>query len=115
MESPQPPSLLAILWLIQRRPSMHLGGEDSERGLQLDNLEVFIRGYEYAVRQHQLQDRGFALYADFGTYLEDKFGWTRCGRPIAAIRKAARSDSAAWDDFWRLLWEYIENAERKAG
>jgi hypothetical protein len=115
MDSRPSPSLFTILGLVQMRPGMYVGGTDSERTLQLDNLEMLITGYSLAVRQHQLRDAGFDLYAGFSSYLEERFGWSMSQGPISAIRHAATSDTEAWENFWRLLWDFRDAKESQAG
>jgi hypothetical protein len=108
-ESPKPPSLLTILWLVEKRPGMYLGPDD-DRGRQLDNLEILISGYFLAISQHGLRDSGVDLYSGFGAYLESRFAWNVSGGPVRAIRREAPSDAVAWGEVWRLLWEYRDAA-----
>jgi hypothetical protein len=99
-------SLLNLLNLVQKSPAMYVGAMDSARGVQLDRLEVLIEGYSLAVNWHGLEDPGLDLYNDFSPYLERRFAWNLNRGPIRAIRDAAKTDGEAWDNFWRLLWEF---------
>lgn len=99
------PSLLTTLALVEKRPSMYLGYDESHRAEQLDALESFIAGYGAAVHQHRLDDEGFTMYATFPDFLRKRFGWSMSCGPISAIREHSNGDAAAWDLFWTLLWE----------
>src|SRR5262249_1044875 len=99
-------SLLNLLNLVQKSPAMYVGAMDSAGGVQLDRLEVLIAGFLFAGAWDGLDDPGVDLYNDFSPYLERRFAWNLNRGPIRAIRDAARSDAEAWDNFWRLLWEF---------
>jgi hypothetical protein len=107
-------TLLDVLRQIEARPGMFVDGTDSDRTVQLDSLDILIRGYLIASSHHQLSDPGVALYDRFPSYLERKFGWGMNQGPLRAIRAESESDTEAWDTFWRLLWEFEEH-ERAAG
>ncbi len=117
VESPvfeQGPSLLTMLALVEKRPSMYLGYDESHRAQQLDALESFIAGYCAAVHHHGLIDAGYTAYARFPDYLRNRFGWSMSCGPIAAIREHSDRDAAAWDLFWTLLWDAQQPHEREA-
>ena len=50
-------------------------------------------------------DPGVDLWSKFRPYLERRFGWNMSEGPIRTIRRESPSDEAAWETFWRLLWE----------
>lgn len=95
-----------LLDQIKRRPSMYVGGSDSQRGEQLRNLELLLHGYSMALSGHQIQERVNDFPREFSTYLHARFGWsTACG-PAAAVRDASSTDNEAWEMFWRLAAEF---------
>jgi hypothetical protein len=65
-----------MLSMVEKRPVMYLGVAESERGIQLDRVEMLISGYIWALRLHGLSDPGFDLFETFPAYLEKRCGWT---------------------------------------
>src|SRR5688572_23772981 len=98
-------SMYDVLELVRARPSMYVGGDESQYDRRLAGLEMLIAGYSLAVYHHVLQDAGWEDYASFPEYLGARFGWSMSRGPIVAIRDAAASDKEAWDLFWKTLEE----------
>ena len=102
------PSLLTLLWLIERRPAMYLGSE-GDPAAQLDALGHLITGYSMAIASHGIRDDGWNRYAGFGEYLQTRFGTGTPTDPIRAVRKMTSSPAEAWSEFFRILQEYLDS------
>jgi hypothetical protein len=96
-------SLFQYLDAIHARPGMYTGVDSTDRGAQLDRMELLIHGYMQAVLVHRVRDLGVDRYGGFSDYLERRFGWNLQFGPIRAIRRESGSDELAWDRFWALL------------
>ncbi|WP_437936848.1 hypothetical protein [Sorangium sp. So ce341] len=99
-------SVFEVLDEIRKRPGMYVGGDESQRAMQLQNLEQLLCGYSLALRHHHIQERVADFTHEFGAYLWETKGWSASCGPIAAICEAARSDEEAWELFWRLVDEF---------
>ncbi|WP_437685676.1 hypothetical protein [Sorangium sp. So ce176] len=99
-------SVFEVLDKIRKRPGMYVGGDESQRAMQLQNLEQLLCGYSLALRHHHIQGRVADFAHEFGACLREAKGWSASCGPIAAIREAATSDEEAWESFWRLVDEF---------
>jgi hypothetical protein len=99
-------SVFELLDAIRQRPAMFVGGEASNRGDQLWNLELLLHGYALAIQAHQIEEPVKDFPREFAGYLQHKYNWSVAAGPIAAIREAAPDDEEAWKMFWRLVEEY---------
>ena len=99
-------SVFELLDEIRKRPGMYVGGDESQRVTQLQNLEQLLSGYSLALRHHCIQERVVDFNREFGTYLWETRGWSASCGPIVAICDTARSDGEAWELFWRLVDEF---------
>src|SRR5262245_61684898 len=67
---PKPaPSILTILSLIQKRPSMYLGWDQTMRRKQLHALQAMITGYTLALHQHGVGQDDLATIAELEDFL----------------------------------------------
>ncbi|HTN83321.1 MAG TPA: hypothetical protein VL242_06540 [Sorangium sp.] len=99
-------SVFDVLDEIRKRPGMYVGGDESQRVSQLQNLEQLLCGYCLALRHHRIQERVLDFNREFGAYLLETRGWSASCGPVAAIRDAAKSDVELWELFWRLVDEF---------
>ena len=85
---------------------MYVGYDPQHRAEQLRSLEMMLRGYSFALSEHNIEEPGLSFVADFTKYIASR-GWKHGNLgPAYAILDAAASPDQAWDDFWRLIWEY---------
>ena len=99
-------TILDVLEAVRLRPEMYVGLDPSQRGGQLQNIELILHGYAMAAENHSLKEPVSDFPREFGKYLHRKFGWSvECG-PVAAIRAVAADDSDAWELFWKLVGEF---------
>jgi len=99
-------SVFEVLDEIRRRPGIYVGGDESRRAMQLQNLEQLLCGYALALRHHQIQEPVADFIQELGNYLWETKGWSASCGPITAIREAAKSDEEAWVLFWNLVDEF---------
>ncbi|WP_437496802.1 hypothetical protein [Sorangium sp. So ce1099] len=99
-------SVFDVLDEIRKRPGMYVGGDESQRVSQLQNLEQLLCGYCLALRHHRIQERVLDFNREFGAYLLETRGWSASCGPVAAIRDAAKSDVELWELFWMLVDEF---------
>jgi hypothetical protein len=91
---------------VQARPGMYLGYDPQHKAEQLRALETMLRGYSFALSEHSIEEPGLHFFGDFPKYIASR-GWKRSPLgPVFAILDAAASPDEAWDDFWRLIWDY---------
>jgi hypothetical protein len=100
------PSVFDVLDEIEKYPGMYVGGDDSQRGLQLQNIELLLFGYALALRAHNIDEPVKDFVHEFGEYLWRKYEWSAACGPVAAIRGGAKDDDEAWSMFWQLVREY---------
>ena len=100
------PSIFDVLEEVEKRPSMYVGWSESERRLQLQNLEMFMAGYTVAVHVHGIDEPVKDFLREFSRYLWVKYEWSVSCGPIAAIRDACQSDEEAWEKFWTLVRDF---------
>lgn len=99
-------SVFEVLDQIRKRPSMYIGGDESRRSMQLENLEQLLTGYTLALRQHDIQEHVVDFNQEFGSFLWKTKGWSASCGPVAAIRERSATDEDAWELFWRLVDEF---------
>lgn len=85
---------------------MYVGGDESQRALQLQNLEQLVSGYTIAVHYHRVQEPVSDFLREFAAYLYRTRKWSASCGPAAAIRDVARDDQEAWDLYWKLVDEF---------
>jgi hypothetical protein len=106
-------SVFEVLDEVRKRPGMYVGGDDTARALQLQNLEQMLCGYSLALRQHRIEEPVTDFIREFGEYLRKTKGWsTSCG-PVVAIIGEAGGDSEAWELFWSLVDEFRTTVEAR--
>jgi hypothetical protein len=103
----QPPSLLNVLELIEKRSSMYLGWGDAEddRQKQLWALQALLTGYGLALRQHNVGHEDLALLDDLETFLRQKSGADNLSG-IDQICVTAADPNEAWSRVWSLVAEF---------
>lgn len=100
-------SVFDLLDEIRQRPGMYVGGDASQRMLQLQNLETLLSGYTLALRQHQIQEPVVDFNREFGAYLRGTKGWSlSCGPVAAVLREAVPGNDEAWQLYWRSVDEF---------
>ena len=101
------PSILTILALIQKRPSMYLGWDDTKRREQLHALQAVLTGYAMALQQHRVGNADLAALTEFEEFLRQRSGADNfCG--IDQILATSQTEHEAWDRVWALLDEFRE-------
>lgn len=105
------PSVFDALDEIRKRPSMFLGGDESHRSQQLQNLEQLLSGYSIALRLHEIQEPVADFVRDFGAFIWKEKGWSVSCGPVAAVREVTKTDQEAWNLFWTLVDEFHETVE----
>ncbi|WP_240359444.1 hypothetical protein [Pyxidicoccus trucidator] len=99
-------SIFDLLEEVRRRPSMYVDGDESQGALRLRSLEQLIHGYSLALRQHGIQESVVDFPRDFGAFLWETREWSASAGIAAAVLRAAGSEEAAWELFWRLVEEF---------
>jgi hypothetical protein len=94
-----------LLYEVEQRPGMYVGGEASDRVGQLRDLQLLLHGYEIALSHHELDEQGAHFSRAFGRYLQERFDWSMSQGPIAAVINET-SPEDAWSTFWRLVHEF---------
>ena len=107
-------SVFDLLDRIRQRPGMYVGGTDSEPGPRLDALSLLLAGYALAVHMHEIDEPVQDFPRAFGDYLLRTRDWSASCGPITAVRRAAKSDSAAWDLFFVLVDEFRPTVEPRS-
>lgn len=105
------PSLFDLLERVKRRPGMYIGYDDQELDRRWVALEVMVIGYEYALREHSLNEPGTDFCNRFAAFLRGRFGWSMSCGPFFAIREHVSDDQQAFEEFWKLVAEF-RTAER---
>lgn len=100
------PSIFHTLELIRQAPSMYLGSDSQQRGLQLRHLEMVINGYALALAEHGLKESGEDFMLGLQNHLERSKTWDMSQGPIAAIVHNMVSEAGAWDFFWQTVHDY---------
>lgn len=108
-------SVFEVLDEVRKRPGIYVGGEESQRALQLTNLEQLLSGYAIALRQHGVREPVADFPREFGAFLWKTKQWSASCGPIAAIRRVATNDQDAWDLFWDLVDEFRATVESPKG
>ena len=99
-------SVFDLLEKIRARPGLYLGSDQTQRSLQLANLEQLLSGYCLALQEHGIREPVSDFNREFGAYLWKTREWGASCGPVAAIREAAVSDEDAWRVFWVLIDEF---------
>jgi hypothetical protein len=99
-------SVFELLDEIRERPAMYLGGDDTQRLLQLANLEQLLSGHNLALRRHGIREDVADFNKEFSTYLWEKKGCSASCGALAAVRDAAGSDRGAWELYWLSVDEF---------
>jgi hypothetical protein len=99
-------SVFDVLNEIRKRPGLYVGGDESARLLQLQNLEQLLCGYSLALRNHAMQEPAAEFLREFGAFILRTRGWSVSCGPVAAIREAVDNDEEAWRLFWVLVDEF---------
>ena len=103
---PRPePSILMILWLIGRRPSLYLGPRDASRRDQLLALQAVITGYTLALLQHGVGQADLGMVGELEDFLRERSGADRLSG-IDQLLATAPTDEAAWERVWSLIDEF---------
>jgi hypothetical protein len=106
--------VFGLLEEIRKRPELFLGVTSEDRGAQLRNLDMLLRGYGHAISQHGIKDPGRDFLQSFDHYLQTCHGWTAYSGigAIPAIQKNANTGDEAWELFWRLVDEFKSASAR---
>ena len=99
------PSVLRVLWLIRKQPSMYLGWDDSQRRRQLHALQAILTGYGLALRQHRIGQDDLVVLGELEAFLRQRSGADNLGG-IDQILSTASSDDEAWTQTWALIEEF---------
>lgn len=99
-------SVFDVLNEVRSRPGLYVGGDESQRVLQLQNLEQLLCGYTLALRHHAVHEPVLDFLQEFGAFLFQTRGWSASCGPVAAICEAADGDDEAWRLFWTLVDEF---------
>lgn len=108
------PTVFTLLSEIRERPAMFVGGDESDRGAQLRQLETLLYGYGLAVEAHGLEDPGRDFVKSFAVYVNKRFGWPTALGPIVAILDAASPSQDPWELFWKLVNDFKHYLSRGA-
>ncbi len=106
-------SVFAVLEEISKRPGMYVGGDETQRVLQLRNLEQLLCGYSLALRQHGIEEPVTDFIRQFGEYLLEKKRWSASCGPVVTIVEQAKSDGETWELFWTLVDEFRATIEAR--
>jgi hypothetical protein len=104
-------SIFAVLKLVEVKPEFYLGAQG--RAAQLDALSSLLKGYEIALEQHDVHERGRNFLARFGAFVEKRYRLDRS--PFEVARLVSHSDDEAWDLFFELVWEFRETTRATIG
>lgn len=99
-------SVFEVLDEIRRRPGLYVGGDETQRMNQLQNLEQLLTGYTLALRQHTIHELVADFCREFTRFLSNRHGWSGSCGAVSAIRDATANDEEAWVQFWRLVEEF---------
>jgi hypothetical protein len=99
-------SVFEALDEIRQRPGLYLGGDDTQRVVQLGNLEQLLSGYALALRQHGVRETVTDFNRELAAYLWTAKGWSASCGAVAAVREHATSNSDIWDLFGRCVDEF---------
>ncbi|MEZ4223540.1 MAG: hypothetical protein R3B13_21510 [Polyangiaceae bacterium] len=99
------PSVLRVLWLIHKRPSMYLGWDDSQRRRQLHALHAILTGYGLALQQHRVGQDDLVVLGELEAFLRQRSGADNLVG-IDQILSSASSDDEAWTRTWALIEEF---------
>ncbi len=102
-------NVFALLDEIRRRPEMYVGGDEDDRGAQLESIETLLYGYSLAVELHALDDPGRGIVESFSDDLDKRFGWSTALGPIVAILEGTPSGQDAWEQFWMLISDFQQH------
>ena len=92
---------------------MYFGGDNSDRGKQLDSLQAFLAGYSLALRYPEHAQEDLATLALLEDFLRVKSGAGRANG-IEYLRSSCSSDEVAWDRIWQLIGEFRANVGQGA-
>jgi hypothetical protein len=97
-------SIFAVLKLVQVKPEFYLGTQG--RSAQFEALSSLLKGYEIALEQHDVRERGRNFLTRFGEFVERRYRLERS--PFEVARMVSHSDDEAWELFFELVWEFRE-------
>ncbi len=97
------PSVLTILWVIQRNPHMYLWG--GTRREQLNALQATLTGYAFALRQHQVGQRDLVVVGELEQFLRERSG-AEDTSGIDHVLSISSDPDVAWQRVWELIDEF---------
>ena len=100
-------SILTILALIQKRPSMYLGWDHTRRREQLHALQAMLAGYTMALQQHRVGNDDLTALAELEEFLRKRTGAENFSG-IDRILATSQMEHEAWDRVWALIDEFRE-------
>jgi len=99
------PSILTILALIQRQPSMYLGWDAASRRKQLHALQAVLVGYALALRQHGVGDEDLGVLGELEEFMRKRSGADNLSG-IDQVLATSKTEQEAWDRVWALIDEF---------
>ncbi len=96
-------SILATLALIQRAPTMYLGG--GSRSDQLHALQAIMTGYSLALRQHGVGNDDLRVIGQLEDFLRKRSGADNV-TGIDHVLFTSPTDAVAWNRVWTLIDEF---------
>lgn len=97
--------ILTVLRLIESRPSMYLGWDESQRASQLRALQATLVGNALALKQHRVGEEDRAALTELEEYLRSHSGADNL-TGIDQIRVSTKTDEEAWNRVWKLIGEF---------
>jgi hypothetical protein len=98
-------TVFKALRAVERRPGMYLGGDDNDHVQRLRGLELWLFGFQAALRELDVGGAGQHFLRDFAAYLRRRYGWSdSIGAIGAVLREVPRNQ--VWETFWLLVHEF---------
>jgi hypothetical protein len=104
------PSILVVLWLIEKQPSMYLGWGDSARDKQLHSLQAVFAGYALALRQHGIGNDDLGVLGELEDFLRERSGADNLSGIDQILATSGHADEA-----WRRVWSLINEFRTQKG